>query len=236
MKTVKISALVLAMAGVFATSANAQSAKTNAWEGFYAEAAVGFAAFSPTITGASLQHPSLGNLPVTTQQSNINTATNKIGVGYNYGITDKYTLGIAASYSLGASSAGNGTFTPAVPAQYGGPTTKWFNYQLKNIWSVTLNPGYAIDKDSLVYGKVGVTGVTMGINGQTANYQTENLTGYVLGLGYKQMVTQSIYVLGEVNYAGLSTKTATIATSSGPLTGNVGGSGYDIIVGLGYRF
>ena len=232
MKTVKISALVLAMAGVFATSANAQSAKTNAWEGFYGEVAVGYAAFSPTITGASLQTP-LGNLPVTTQQKDVNTATNKIGVGYNYGISDKYTLGIAASYAIGASSAASGTFTATSPL---GASTKWFNYQLKNIWSVTLNPGYAIDKDSLVYGKVGVTGVTMGLNGQTADYQTTNLTGYVLGLGYKQMVTQSIYVLGEVNYAGLSTKTATIATSSGPLTGNIGGSGYDILVGLGYRF
>ena len=232
MKTVKISALVLAMTGVLATNANAQSTKTNAWEGFYAEAAVGYAAFSPTITGASLQS-ALGTLPVTTQQKDVNTATNKIGVGYNYGINDKYTLGIAASYSLGASSAASGTFTAATPY---GPSTKWFNYQLKNIWSVTLNPGYAIDKDSLVYGKVGVTGTTMGLNGQTANYQTTNLTGYVLGLGYKQMVTQSIYVLGEVNYAGLSTKTATIATSSGPLTGNIGGSGYDVLVGLGYRF
>ena len=37
MKTVKISALVLAMAGVFATSAQAQSAKTNAWEGAYGQ-------------------------------------------------------------------------------------------------------------------------------------------------------------------------------------------------------
>ena len=232
MKTVKISALVLAMTGILATNANAQSTKTNAWEGFYAEAAVGYAAFSPTITGASLQSP-LGTFPVTTQQKDVNTATNKIGLGYNYGINDKYTLGIAASYALGASSAASGTFTAATPL---GPSTKWFNYQLKNIWSVTLNPGYAIDKDSLVYGKVGVTGTTMGINGQTANYQTTNLTGYVLGLGYKQMVTQSIYVLGEVNYAGLSTKTATIATSSGPLTGNIGGSGYDVLVGLGYRF
>ncbi|MBU3617363.1 outer membrane protein [Polynucleobacter sp. JS-Polo-80-F4] len=235
MKTVKISALVLAMTGVLAANANAQSTKTNAWEGFYAEAAVGYAAFSPTITSATLKS-ALGTLPVTTQQNDVNTATNKIGIGYNYGINDKYTLGIAASYALGASSAASGTFTAAVPAQYGGPSTKWFNYQLKNIWSVTLNPGYAIDKDSLVYGKVGVTGTTMGINGQTANYQTSNLTGYVLGLGYKQMVTQSIYVLGEVNYAGLSTKTATIATSSGPLTGNIGGSGYDVLVGLGYRF
>lgn len=34
MKTVKISALVLAMAGMFATTANAQSANANPWEGF----------------------------------------------------------------------------------------------------------------------------------------------------------------------------------------------------------
>jgi outer membrane immunogenic protein len=237
MKTVKISALVLAMAGVFATSANAQSAKTNAWEGFYAEAAVGYASFSPTITGASLYSPTLsptyGAFPVTTQQKDINTATNKLGLGYTFGINDKYTLGIVASYALGASSAASGTFTAATPL---GPSTKWFNYQLKNIWSVTLNPGYVIDKDKLVYGRVGMTGNTMGINGQTANYQTENFTGYVLGLGYKQMLTQSVYFLGEVNYASISSKTATIATSSGPLTGNLGGTGYDFLVGLGYRF
>jgi outer membrane immunogenic protein len=237
MKTVKISALVLAMAGVFATSANAQSTKTNAWEGFYAEAAVGYAQFNPTITNASLNSTRLGaTLPVTTQQNNLTTGTNKIGLGYNFGITDKYTLGLAASYALGASSAASGTFTSMVPAMYGGPQTKWFNYQLKNIWSVTLNPGYAIDKDNLVYGKVGMTGITMGINGETANYQTQNLSGYVLGLGYKKMVTQSIYVLGEANYAGISSKTASIATSSGPLTGTIGGSGFDFLVGLGYRF
>jgi len=230
MKTVKVSALVLAMAGVFATSANAQSAKANAWEGFYAEAAVGYAAFSPTINSPTLKYVGNGNTyPVTTSQNDLSTGTNKLGVGYNFGITDKYTLGVVASYALGASSAASGTFTTL-------GQTKWFNYQLKNIWSVTLNPGYVIDKDKLAYARVGMTGVTMGINGQTANYQTQNLSGYVLGLGYKQMVTQSLYVLGEVNYAGISSKTASISTSSGPLTGNIGGSGMDVMIGVGYRF
>ena len=231
MKTVKISALVLAMAAVCATSANAQSAKTNPWEGFYAEAAVGWAQFNPTISSASIQ-TARGTLPVTTQQDNLSSGINKIGLGYTFGIDDKYTLGIAASYSLGASSAANGSFWVS-----GAPSTaKWFKYQIKDVWSVTLNPGYAIDKDKLAYAKVGMTGNTMGINGQTANYQTVNFTGYVLGLGYKQLVTKSIYVLGEVNYAGISSKTATIQTSSGPLTGNVGGSGVDVMVGLGYKF
>lgn len=231
MKTVKISALVLALAAAFATSAHAQSAKTNPWEGFYAEAAVGLGQFNPTISSASIKTPG-GTFPVTTQQDNFSSGTNKIGLGYTFGIDDKYTLGIAASYSLGASSAANGSFWVS-----GAPSTaKWFKYQLKDVWSVTLNPGYAIDKDKLAYAKVGMTGNTMGINGQTANYQTYNFTGYVLGLGYKQMVTQSVYFLGEVNYAGITSKTATIQTSSGPITGNVGGSGVDLVVGVGYKF
>ena len=228
MKTVKISALVLAMAGVFATNANAQTAKGNPWEGFYAEAAVGYGVFTPTISSARLG----ASTPVSTQQNDLGSAKNKLGLGYTFGINDKYTLGIAASYSLGASSTASGTFWPsAAPSQ-----AKWFNYQLKDVWSVTLNPGYAIDKDKLAYAKVGMTGNTMGINGQTANYQTVNFTGYVVGLGYKQLVTKSIYVLGEVNYAGISSKTATIQTANGPLTGNVGGSGVDVMVGLGYKF
>ena len=238
MKTVKISALVLAMAGVFATSANAQSAKTNPWEGFYAEAAVGYGVFTPTINNASIKTPpppnGYGTLPVTTQQDNLSSGTNKIGLGYTYGINDRYTLGIAASYSLGASSPANGSFYATSPL--GKTPSVWFKYQIKDVWSVTVNPGYVIDKDKLAYAKVGMTGNTMGINGGTANYQTYNFTGYVLGLGYKQMVTQSVYFLGEVNYAGISSKTATIQTSSGPITGNVGGSGVDLMVGVGYKF
>ena len=234
MKTVKISALVLAMAGVFATSANAQSAKTNPWEGFYAEAAVGWGQFNPTINNASIKSTAAGGatLPVTTQQDNLSTGTNKIGLGYTYGINDRYTLGIAASYSIGASSPASGSFWTA--STVNSPT--WFKYQIKDVWSVTVNPGYVIDKDKLAYAKVGMTGNTMGINGGTANYQTYNFTGYVLGLGYKQMVTQSVYFLGEVNYAGISSKTATIQTSGGPITGNVGGSGVDVLVGVGYKF
>lgn len=235
MKTVKISALVLAMAGVFATNASAQSAKTNPWEGFYAEAAVGYGVFTPTINNANLAplgYPAGTKVPVSTQQNDLGSGKNKIGLGYTYGINDKYTLGLAASYSLGASSAANGSFWTA--STVNSPT--WFKYQIKDVWSVTVNPGYVIDKDKLAYAKVGMTGNTMGINGGTANYQTVNFTGYVLGLGYKQLVTKSVYFLGEVNYAGISTKSATIQTSRGPLTGNVGGSGVDVMVGVGYKF
>lgn len=125
-----------------------------------------------------------------------------------------------------------------VPANNGGPlsVTSPISYQLKNIWSAALYPGYVIDKDRLAYAKIGYTGATIGINSSSATYQTTNLTGYVLGLGYKQMVTQSVYLLGEVNYAGYSNKATTLVSTNGTFSSTVGGSGMDFLVGVGYRF
>lgn len=248
MKTVKISALVLAMAGVFATSANAQSTKTNAWEGFFAQASVGFASFAPKLgtttispTGALAAYPNRfgQTINVSTSTNTLDGAYNAIGAGYNFGINESYVLGLGVNYSLGASAAGSGSFTltaPGVSPATALNRTSPISYQLKNIWSVAAYPGYVIDKDKLAYAKIGYTGITIGINSSTAPYQTYGLSGYVLGLGYKQMITKSIYVLGEANYAGLSNKAATLNTSLGTFSSTVGGSGYDFIVGLGYRF
>ena len=142
---------------------------------------------------------------------------------------------------MGASSAGSGSFTLTAPgySAAGIPAlnnTSPISYQLKNLWSVTLNPGYAIDKDRLVYAKVGYTGVTIGLKSSTAAYQTTNLSGYALGLGYKQMITQSLYMLGEVNYGGFSNKATTLVSTNGTFSSTIGGSGYDLLVGIGYRF
>jgi hypothetical protein len=251
MKTVKISALVLAMAGVFATSANAQSAKTNAWEGFYGQYSAGFASFSPKVGSTTIapvaplntytNTPFNQTINVAPSASTLNTATNAISAGYNFGINENYVLGLGATYYIGATSSGNGSFTLTAPGapSYGLPVLNApsaFQYQLKNLWAVTLQPGYVIDKNKLVYGKVGYTGVTMGLNSSTAPYQTTNLSGYTLGLGYKQMITESVYLLGEANYGGFSNKAASITSSLGTLSSTVGGTGYDFLVGLGYRF
>ena len=258
MKTVKISALALAMMGVLATSANAQSAKKNAWEGFYGQYSVGFASFSPKIGSTTIAPVSPltaytnpqpsglgGNINVSPSSSTLNTATNAISAGYNFGVNENYVLGLGASYYIGATGSGNGSFTltsPGGPIAFGSVNVPALNatsavqYQLKNLWAVTLQPGYVIDKNKLVYAKVGYTAVTIGLNSATAPYQTTNLSGYTLGLGYKQMITESVYLLGEANYGGFSNKAATISSSLGTLSSTIGGSGYDFLVGVGYRF
>ena len=254
MKTVKISALVLAMAGMFATSANAQSSKVNPWEGADVAVSFGYGQFTPkigTITTSALRFPTPAGYTTAasgTSSASVNdvtTGTANISAGYNWGINSNYVLGLRATYYPGASSAASGSFTTstaavASPIYFPAGTSLGaapISYNVKNLYSIVLTPGYAIDKDRLVYAKVGYTGATIGLNGPTLAYSSTNLTGYSLGVGYKQMISQSLYLLGEFNYAGFSNKTVTLTNTSGVnLTGTFGGSGIDFLVGVGYRF
>ena len=260
MKTVKISALALAMMGVFATSANAQSAKANAWEGAYGQVSVGYGMFTPSVgtgTATSTVSPAgqaVGYGPtysVSTSAAsvnNVNTGTANLAVGYNFGINKDYVVGFGVAYYPGASSGATGvlaTGASSVTNSKGGPAIPipannnagTLSYNIKNLYSITINPGYVIDKDRLAYAKVGYTGATIGLSGAGIPYNSVNLTGYTLGLGYKQMVTDSLYMLGEVNYASYGSKSATATSDSGTaLNQPVKGTGLDFLVGVGYRF
>jgi hypothetical protein len=262
MKTVKISALVLAMAGVFATSAQAQSAKKNAWEGPYVQVGAGYGMFVPSIASGQAVSPTnsravAAGFPATVSQtasaSDVNSVKTGLGnfaAGYNFGINDSYILGIGATYYPGASSSATGTLSVAptsitspLGAAVGSPTaipggSTVATYNVKNLYSVVFTPGYVIDKDRLAYAKLGYTGATIGLSGPTLDYQTTNLTGYTLGLGYKQMFTSSLYAFGEVNYAAYGSKTiaATLTTGTQLQGMSVKGTGTDVLVGVGYRF
>lgn len=260
MKTVNISALVLAMAGVFATSANAQSAKANAWEGAYGQVAVGYGMFTPSVGTGSASAPTgssavAAGYPATATVStsaasinNVNTGTANFALGYNFGINKDYVIGLGVAYYPGASSGATGVLATGattlsssrgypsipVPADNNAGT---LTYNVKNLYSITINPGYVIDKDRLVYAKVGYTGATIGLSSADIAYNTVNLTGYTLGLGYKQMVTGSVYLMGEVNYASYGNKTASVTGSDGTSYNQpLKGTGLDFLVGVGYRF
>ena len=128
MKQLKMTALAIALSTAAASSAMAQSAKTNAWEGAYGQYSVGFASFSPKIGGTNISPVSPltaytapqpyglgGVIKVAPSADTLNTATNAISAGYNFGVNQDYVLGIGASYYIGASSAGNGSFTLTAP-------------------------------------------------------------------------------------------------------------------------
>lgn len=200
---------------------------------------------------ANVPWTSLG-YPATVSQSasasnvnNVNTGIANIAAGYNFGINESYILGVGATYYPGASSSATGQLSLAPTTMNGGAgvipipggsTTATYN--VKNLYSVVFTPGYVIDKDRLAYAKLGYTGTTIGLSGPTLAYTSVNLSGYTLGLGYKQMVSQSLYAFGEVNYGSYGNKSLSPTLTNGTaLSGmTVSGNGLDFLVGIGYRF
>ena len=221
-----------------ATSVMAQT-KINSWDGFYTQLGVGYASFMSSSQSGTTTLPARlgsGKYPNSSTANNVNGVTANASLGYNFGINEKLILGIGATYFPGASSSANLSFTtPAL-----GSTTSG-SYNVKNVYNIFLSPGYAIDKDRLAYAKVGYAGATVSAYAPTGSNAFPNkevgINGVSFGLGYKQMVTQSVYLLGEVNYAIFNPASATVVTNSGATVNtNIKGNGLDLIVGVGYRF
>jgi hypothetical protein len=243
MKKIKISLMLAAVTGFAASGAMAQS-KANAWEGAYGQVGVGYGNFAPSIdngtasiaTGRPAPYPAtLAGTTSASNVNNINTGLVSLAAGYNFGINQDFVLGIGVTYYPGASSSATGTLNTLYNGNTVGSTTA--TYQIKNLYNVFLSPGYVIDKDRLAYVKVGYTGATIGLSSPIIAYNTTNLTGMMLGIGYKQMFNDKWYGFGEVNYASYGSQTASATTTTGTaVSSSIKGTGTDIIVGVGYRF
>jgi opacity protein-like surface antigen len=96
-----------------------------------------------------------------------------------------------------------------------------------NSYNIFLAPGFVIDKDKLVYVKVGYTGMSLKSASDTTNF-----TGYSAGLGYKQMISGSLYGFAEVNYAKYGDQNI----GGTGVTGTFNASATNALVGVGYKF
>ena len=123
-----------------------------------------------------------------------------------------------------------------------------------NRFNIFITPGYAIDQDKLVYLKGGYTSVqvdvtapsSVTIGGESASLagitsnQTKTINGYILGLGYKQIINGGFYGFGEANYMNYSNanfgKTSSISGFNVSTNTSSHLTSYQILVGLGYKF
>lgn len=63
--------------------------------------------------------------------------------------------------------------------------------------------------------------------------------GFVVGLGYKQIISGGFYGFGEANYYGykMPVTAITLGSGGGQLNGNSNSlSAYQFLVGVGYKF
>ena len=203
--------LVAALFTFAGTGAMAQSA----FEGFYAQAGIGYESVTPSFTGgriAGFNYSATGN--------NANSFAGTIGAGYNFAVTPSFLLGIGAEYSPIPGSKAN--FTITVP----GVVSATEQYNIKDSYNIFISPGLVIDKDKLAYAKVGYTGANVNSDGSNTS-----LNGYSLGLGYKQIISGGLYGFGEVNYASYAN-----ANVGGGATGSFSANATNVLVGIGYKF
>lgn len=210
--------LLAAATTVLAGSAMAQSA----FEGFYGQIGVGYESLSPSFSGGAVAATPTTRTPYSISSENINGFTGNVGLGYNFALTKGFLLGLGAEYAPLESSSAN--YTLRVPAA---AYTELGKIKKTNSYNIFLAPGFVIDKDKLVYVKVGYTGMSLKSASDTTNF-----TGYSAGLGYKQMISGSLYGFAEVNYAKYGDQNI----GGTGVTGTFNASATNALVGVGYKF
>jgi len=230
-----------------AGTASAQSA----FEGFYGQLSTGYQSDQASSTGQTIV--TNGTTTYNFNQSNQNFSGMPLilGLGYNWALDQSWMLGAGIDYDFLSSKSGtySGTTT------YSGGTTTFNGGQLKtsNRTNIYLTPGYALAKDKLVYLKAGYstanlqqtfassctsTGTGNCSGSLSIPTQTNTVQGYILGLGYKQMVTSGLYGFAEVNYMSYGKSSFSVNDTVDNLraSSNPSLATYQALVGVGYKF
>jgi len=213
MKKIQLVMITASMIGMSATAVNAQSA----FEGAYGQIGIGYENVTPSFSGGSI-----AGYGYNVSAANSNSFTGTATVGYSFAVAPTFLLGIGAEYS--PISGSNANFTLNVPSLRYSATAQ---YNKQDSYNIFLSPGIVIDKDKLAYAKVGYTGA----NVKSSDGGNSSLTGYSLGLGYKQIISGGLYGFGEINYASYGN----VNIGDGA-TGTFSANTSNILVGLGYKF
>jgi outer membrane immunogenic protein len=242
----KMKLLVAAAATVVASSAMAQSA----FQGFYGQIATGYESNSASsLNGTVIDPGTRTNFSASNQT--FSGMPLVVGLGYNFTVAPKWLLGIGADYS--ALSITSSTYSSNIANSQPNAKINGQAIEVSNRFNIFLTPGYEIDKDKLVYLKAGYSSVQAKSTGPNSYSQTgfseslaspsttSTLNGYVLGLGYKQIISGGLYGFAEGNYmsynkANTSSTVRSPDGTSSAANSNANLSSYQLLVGVGYRF
>jgi hypothetical protein len=227
----KFKLLIAVASTLAANSAIAQSV----FEGAYVQLGIGFDQNS--ISSSPLTYGQLAqnfDMP----SSSGGSFSGVVGLGYNFKINNDFLFGVGADYGFVPSSGFNSSTSST---EFTGTQTK-----ISNRYNIFLAPGYVIDKNKLTYLKVGYSSQTVRVTDLTTEWGTQgetlasgNVNGYILGLGYKQMVGKGFYGFGEANYysysgasfGGVTLSDGTSISGYSPKT-----NAYQFLIGVGYKF
>lgn len=265
--------LAIAIA-ICAGSVFAQSSFT----GFYGQISSGYEGNQLSkINGSSIETPSDGMDVVSNAPSqSFGGAPIVLGVGYYWQVHSAWVVGVGIDYSSisqksspWSASVSNAPGSGLIPAGTS-MASNGSSLELSNRLNFFVSPGYLIDKDKMLYVKAGYSQVTSKVNHATSiniisasgksttiptttagTSSTSTNGGYLIGLGYKQMIANGFYGFAEANYMGYGTlknsysSNGNSASKTGEgfsnssttnITGTQNLSSYQLLLGVGYSF
>lgn len=152
-----------------------------------------------------------------------------LDASYTFATGSNGFFGIGATYLAGEAEFGVGNADS-------GDSAKNFKGKIKDHYSVYIQPGYAVSKDSAVYGKLSYNHADFEVSNSLK--QPGDLQGWGYGVGLKTFLTANAFVQVEASYTEYDTLTSTKTATGG--TGLVTASGTPTIaagtITIGYKF
>ena len=198
----------------------------NVWRGFQGNVGGGigvtnYTNLSPDATfgGATTSWP--------VDSQNSQGATGAVSVGYNYDVSQEMIVGVGIENIPVKTSKTYDSKYEGMPLAN--------KIQLGNIFNTYVTPGYAWDKDRMVYAKLGYSVATLALETSEPATASKGLTGYIVGLGYKQIITGGLYGFVEGNYMNYGKATVNSQFSAYALTTEPTVASTSYAVGVGYK-
>jgi hypothetical protein len=240
--------LLIALSAVFASPA--VFAQASNFAGFFGQVGVGYEYNTVGSTGPNNWRSSDGVGPSFSQTGGAagKSFGNAIAIGYGLALTDRILLQIGAEYQpLGGDTRPFDIQFTNVNRQgqatTGGPNRGNY-YRVLNRYGIFLSPGYAIDDNKMAYLKVGYTAQTVNartvpINGVTLLSDSKDVGGFMVGLGYRQLLSSNVYIFAEANYSDYAKAGLTFRSNRSPAFTNTSSpksNNFNALVGIGARF
>ena len=234
--------VLIASAFTAAFASPAVFAQASNFAGFYGQVGVGYEYNTVGSTGPNNWQGSDGPVEFFTKTGGAagKSFGNSIGIGYGIAVTDRILLQIGAEYQ----PLGGDTRPFGFQFEDESPVLGSY-YRIQNRFGIFLSPGYAIDNNKMAYLKLGYTAQTVNARmvplGDEISVTGDSKTvgGFMVGLGYRQLLTPNIYLFAEANYSDYAKAGINLRFNPDPAFTNTSSpksSNFNALVGIGARF
>ena len=174
-------------------------------------------------TGYQLNTPTLDNYSektISTSNSNINAIPLVLGLGYSLSLNNSKIIGLSYERNLVDTNSASLSTTSSTATT--GSSMAYTNQQ-----RFSLIGGHLLNSYAMVYGKLGYASLTT-----TKADNNFDLSGYVIGAGYKSFLNNYQYVFAEYNHTRMPKTSLTVGT----YTFDAKSVGHELLFGVGLQF